>query len=527
GGIDILRYPERLDCLLRAGIPLKHAITARLRTAAVWNVLHPDEPMQAAIQLTSAADRDINAKVKMTLLDFWEKTIEEKTFAAKLPSMGKFTREYKIPDGLRGHFVVKWEIDCGDGKTVRKESSFVIVPRRKPGFKDPAECYFSVYHWHTMNEMFARLGVGMQGMEVTGSWKVPDVAEAYDRLTFSKGRSLGFTYSIYPWRDENNNTRAPKDMKAFGRFVYGVTDYFSKKGITYFGTWNEPQFWFHGSRRQLAQMMRETYMNIKSANPKATVLGPGLLGNMSYNRKMFRAVKKLCEEEGLEEHFPFFDIYGIHYGSFPFETEYVKYIRRHRALMDEFGLPKDMTIMNGEMTIPSGHMNNRATHDPRRYWYNAAKYWLRQCLVGFPEGVRQNCIFFMGAICRGTGSIDTNNLNAANYEATQLYASVATAADELETTRYEKKLDLGENIWGLQFRRKDGGRTLVLWTFEDTSKSPWANRVVKVKVPVKSERVAHIDIMGVRRMVDTKGGVVEIEVDGYPSYIEDPPRKMK
>ncbi|MDP6380441.1 MAG: hypothetical protein QF662_03755, partial [Phycisphaerae bacterium] len=433
-------------------------------------------------------------------------------------------RKFKIPDGLRGHFTVLVEIEASGGKKIEKRASFVIVPRRKKGFKDPDECYFSIYNWHIVNELHARLGVGLQMLEVTGSWKIPDTPAAYDKLVYSPGRKLGISFAVRPWRDTNNNTRAPKDMAEFGEFVYGVADYFSKKGATHFDTWNEPQFWLAGTKMQTARVMKETYMSIRRANPKATIAGPGLLGNMSYNRQLLRAAKKVAEKEGLEEHFPFYDIHNIHYGPFPYETEYVKYIRRHRALLDEFDVRKHMLMWNTEMSPPSGHVNNKTTHDPKRYWHNIAKYWLRQCLVGFPEGVRHNLIFMMGSVFRGSGSINVRNFSASNWEATQMYASVATAIDQIEATRYEKKLDMDENVWVLQFRRKDNGRNLVLWTFEDTSTSPWTNRVVTVKIPVKSKTVVHVDMMGMAKTLEAKDGVVEVRIDGRPSYLQDPPR---
>jgi hypothetical protein len=105
-----------------------------------------------------------------------------------------------------------------------------------------------------------------------------------------------------------------------------------------------------------------------------------------------------------------------------------------------------------------------------------------------------------------------------------MYASVATAIDQIEATRYEKKLDMDENVWVLQFRRKDNGRNLVLWTFEDTSTSPWTNRVVTVKIPVKSKTVVHVDMMGMAKTLEAKDGVVEVRIDGRPSYLQDPPR---
>ncbi|MDK1032422.1 MAG: hypothetical protein QGD94_10475, partial [Planctomycetia bacterium] len=554
GGIDILRYPERLDCLLRASIPLKQAITARLRTTALKNILYYDEPKAAQIQLTSVADRNIRAKVKMSLVDFWGKTVDAQEFAANLPSGGRFAKRYTIPKGLRGYFTAIFEIDCGDGKTVwllprtfgaRKvageetkiprgnweqqvsRSSICIVPRRKPGFKDPDLCYISVYHWTQMNELYGRLGTGLQMLEVTGHWMVSNPAPAYDRLTYTPGRKMGISFFIRPWRDEKNGISAPKNMKAFGQFVFDVADYFTKKGATHFDTWNEPEYWFKGSRRKLAQTMRETYMNIKRANPKAKVCGPGIMGT-GYFAQTLAAVKKLCEEEGLEEHFPFFNMHSIHYSKFPFETAYVRFIRSHRAVMRRFGLPDEMPIWNTENGLPgSRSLNNRRQHDPVIFWYNAAQQMVRQVLVGISENLTHHLVFMGGSMIQQDGVVDDKNWNLSNWEPTQLFASVAVFVDQIEMTKFVKKLDLGPNVWAMEFRRKDGGRTTAIWTFEDTSKSPWQTRVLKVKVPVKSSTVALVDLMGMKTTLKAKDGTVEVEVDANPRYLQDPPRKRR
>ncbi|MDP6381106.1 MAG: hypothetical protein QF662_07150, partial [Phycisphaerae bacterium] len=306
---------------------------------------------------------------------------------------------------------------------------------------------------------------------------------------------------------------------------------FSRRGATHFDTWNEPQYWLKGTPAQVAKVMIETYMNIKAVNPKAKIAAPGLLHSMEYNAKVLRAALREGRKRGIEEHFPFFDIYNIHYGDFPLEDEYVKYIRTHRELLKEFGLPADMPIWNSElgMWYYGGAMKDPKKHDTARYEWDQAKYYVRHCLLGFPEGVTHNLLFTMADLTRvrehSLDAPDADDVSMSNWEPRRAYAAYAVLIDEIDLTDYESTLDLGKNVYAFVFRRADGGRTIALWTFENTSKHPWANRRVKVKLPVKSRNPVVVDFMGTPKILRAGGGSVKIPVDGYPCYLQDPPVK--
>jgi hypothetical protein len=199
--------------------------------------------------------------------------------------------------------------------------------------------------------------------------------------------------------------------------------------------------------------------------------------------------------------------------------------------LKEFGLPADMPIWNSElgMWYYGGAMKDPKKHDTARYEWDQAKYYVRHCLLGFPEGVTHNLLFTMADLTRvrehSLDAPDADDVSMSNWEPRRAYAAYAVLIDEIDLTDYESTLDLGKNVYAFVFRRADGGRTIALWTFENTSKHPWANRRVKVKLPVKSRNPVVVDFMGTPKILRAGGGSVKIPVDGYPCYLQDPPVK--
>ncbi|MDP6380442.1 MAG: hypothetical protein QF662_03760, partial [Phycisphaerae bacterium] len=118
GGTVKILYPTNADSLLRASIPLKHAITARLRTTVLKNIMFYDEPKAAQIQITSVANRQLKGKVKMYLVDFWGKIVDTQSFAINMKPGGRFAKNYTIPKGLRGYFTGAFEIKIDKGETL-------------------------------------------------------------------------------------------------------------------------------------------------------------------------------------------------------------------------------------------------------------------------------------------------------------------------------------------------------------------------------------------------------------------------
>lgn len=226
-----------------------------------------------------------------------------------------------------------------------------IKPKSVPDFGIAAGGWLVNYDQDELNhyfELLSALGVRWVRWDIGWNLVQPENAERYDwegtdRVAETAKRynikSLGIITYSPRWASEKSCNRksqcAPADPVQFGTFAGKVAERY-RGSIEYWEIWNEPNFvnfWSpKPNAKKYAEVLKEAYIAIKSANPEALVLSGGLAstGNEKDGSISPTSFMRVLYEEKANQ---YFDAVALHPYTYPASPQYRAWWNRWQEIL--------------------------------------------------------------------------------------------------------------------------------------------------------------------------------------------------
>jgi hypothetical protein len=279
----------------------------------------------------------------------------------------------------------------------------------------------------------------------------------------------------------------------------------------YYHIHHEPDWHWKGTDEQFINMYKVAHTALHAADPDAVLLGPryGVLakGVQELERLLPMGLGQYLD--GISTH-----IYYLppHMGSTPEQAGIVENLRKIRSLMKTYLKPDALLVQSEWGTYERG--TEWATSDVLR---RHAMVFMRGHLIALGEGVDVTYMFYTSDYSSGGGGYGmTFNLNLPDptFGATAVspkptFMAAAAMTRLLENTQSMGHLELGDDVLAYQFKRANQ-YVLAIW-------AP-SGALQDVTVKIHAKTVQHFDLMGNPAIQVVNGGVLSLQVDGYPSY---------
>jgi len=329
---------------------------------------------------------------------------------------------------------------------------------------------------------------------------------------------LAYTPRFYSARpDEANGGRSaePKDIAVWRRFVHEVAGRYRGR-MEHFEVWNEPNTgFFTGTPQAYFALLQAAYAEVKSANPRAVVLG--ISGTGSYLPWM----EEVFKLGGLR----FMDVVSVHTytnPSLPEEANLVGRLQGTRRLIERYGGSQPLwntetgtwvVDRNADGSLPTAaDIVARAPAVTRPNWFaswpsrpldesTAAAYLTRHCLLNWSQGVERIFWFFWQA--------HMHAMVTARDEPCLHTIALGALVGQLHGARYLRREDLGMEAVHVHVFARGDQRIVAAWT---TREQPQ-------RVSLAAGPITVCDVWGNPARAASEDGRATVELDALPVYL--------
>jgi hypothetical protein len=283
--------------------------------------------------------------------------------------------------------------------------------------------------------------------------------------------------------------------------------------------WNEPNvqtFWGkHGQGHNSEQYADEYLALVKAcvpamrqADPDCIILGGSVSNLWSESFKW----EDFCFKKGILD--TGIDAWSVHPYSTKNPEDHIAGYATVRAAMANIAHKPNFPLLNTERGFP---VNKKAEGfsggDEKELFEYQAWYVVRQYLIDQLCHVNLTIWYEWGGK-EGFALVKGDAKNPA-------YNSLKTMIDQLTGYTFDKRIDLpSDRDFALQFKNKDGGVKLVVWTAPPVKGTP--NLTVNHDVDIPTDAAGTLDtvqIYGDKGTIDVKDGQIAIQLTGAPQYL--------
>gem|GEM_PF-4241278 len=295
---------------------------------------------------------------------------------------------------------------------------------------------------------------------------------------------------------------APKDLDAWGRFVYEAVSRYKDK-VKYWEIYNEPynfnMFFIGGSAQLYADVLKVAYQKAKEADPDCKIVG--ISGYPWWAKQVFQ-----CGG------YPYLDIVSIHNYQFteasPEEEKgyFLKGIKEIKEVMKEFG--KEKPVWSTETGWPT-HVGTQGTW-PGVPEELQARYTPRAQIIALSEGI-EKVFWFKQDDLSGAPQEFLYHFGFLYEDSSPkpAFVSYAVLSEMIKGLDYKEKLKISHpSVYGYCFE-KGGISCFPLWSLEDM-------RLVVSSLP---KGVKIYNMMGQVVEPKLKDGKYVISLSGDPIYL--------
>jgi hypothetical protein len=413
-----------------------------------------------------------------------------------------------------GYYLVRAEV-ASEGKIISKgESSYAVIvgPEKRtrressPFAMDVAASWFfkNEKDLKTVCELLRLAGIscvrdrmawsGIERSKGTYRWGWYDQSAT---IQHDSGLTIyQITHDCPTWASGKTDRRyPPKDPADMGSFFRNVVARF-KDRVKYWEIWNEADIktFYIGTPEEYAACLKETYRQIKEADPQAKVLVCSFaLAPGEFAEKIFEA--------GIADSF---DIYNVHYYGDP--QGVVHRLTNHKKFMEKHGIRKPIWVTE----MGAMHHKDRGDSGTLR---NEASYLVKAYVYGLANGAERFFYFIFTDFTEEERNFGTVN---RDFTPRPAYVALCNLTYFLGEGKFLRKGDeTDENVEYHIFQ--DGDReAAVLWVKEGAARS------FRTKGPKVAEAV---DVIG--RSIPFRNfddGTFEVQVGPEPVILKGSPR---
>ena len=480
-----------------------------ISSTKVGNVFFTEE--QVSFMVT-AENLPSGGEVKIESVDFDGKVVASAT-------KGRYGGGRAVADvsfGVQqiGYYLVRAEV-ASEGKIISKaESSYAVIvgpEKRKraessPFAMDVAASWFfrNEKDMKTVCELLRLAGISCVRDRMAWSGIEPSKGTYrwgwYDRsatIQHDSGLTIyQITHDCPTWASGKTDRRYPPTNPAdMGNFFRNLVARF-KDRVKYWEIWNEADIktFYLGTPEEYAACLKETYRQIKEADPEAKVLVCSFaLAPGEFAEKIFVA--------GIADSF---DIYNVHYYGDP--QGVVHRLRNHKKFMEKHGIRKPIWVTE----MGAFHHKDRGDQQTLR---GEASYLVKAYVYGLANGAERFFYFIFTDFTEEEKNFGTVNRDFTPRPAYVALCNLTCLLGEGKFLRKGEETD--ENIEYYVFQ--DGDReAAVLWVKEG------APRSFRTKGPKVVEAV---DVIG--REIPFRNfddGTFEVQVGPEPVILKGAPR---
>ncbi len=290
-------------------------------------------------------------------------------------------------------------------------------------------------------------------------------------------------------RDRRYPPKNPADM---GDFFQKMVGHF-KDRVKYWEIWNEPdiEVFYLGKPEQYAACLKESYRQIKEADPDAKVLICSFAhAPEKFAERVFKA--------GIADSF---DIYNVHYYGNPIGV--VHRLTRHKKLLEKYGVRKPIWVTEMGAVHPLEKKTDFETLRPE------ASYLVKAYVYGLANGAERFFYFIFSEFDERGRNFGTVN---RDFTPRPAYVALCNLTYMLGEGKFVRKAGVrGQSVECYIFR--DGEREVAVL---------WAREARDFRFPVKSLRAEEgVDVVGrpipFRKYSD---GTVEVRVGPEPVFFK-------
>jgi hypothetical protein len=320
----------------------------------------------------------------------------------------------------------------------------------------------------------------------------------------------------------------PANIKAFSQLSAAAARR-SAYRKTYVEVWNEPNNYFFwnapqagagievdpGYAVEYVNLLKETYLAIKTANSEAQVGGVSLAGtDLDY-------LQKAMEAGAL----PYMDILTWHPYEIYNKPEDVLEPRTAavKAVLDEFGgwLDQNFTEHGWPSYNDEKYRSVYGSADSGLSWNHDltehAQWLVRSLLItdsmDAVNGIELYDIRDDGISDPGNAEYNSGSLYN-DFTPKPAYIAISTAARRLMNTEYYGRLDFGPGNYVQAYENYEGNIVIAAWNGDAKNAA--------VSIPVGSSAVTLTDFYGSSRNVNAPGGNLLLNINGSPQYVTVP-----
>ena len=345
-----------------------------------------------------------------------------------------------------------------------------------------------------------------------------DAYLANARLLADNGiRALGLLQGTPKWMRRPGRS-LPGDLVETYRFLKAAARTFEPyyEGWEF---WNEPE-WRSTSEPvwEFAAATKAAALGVRDGSETAVFLSGALTG-VDYNgyaRNLFAS--DLCK---------YVQAFNIHLYRPP--SEFASWMKDVRTFLSDYGLPdaqiwltESGTELESHGRVPSTRKGLMA-HDGEQEMV-VAEFAVKSAILQRFNGTFRNWFFLFGAYNERQGEKDWGSMRR-DGSVKPVHAAFSALTGELGGADQLGRVNLGRGISAYLYARKDGRRTLVLWTESpvDTDRGSVLGKTSlgerEVAVPIADGSFELTDMMGSPRRAEGVGGHLRLKVNRYPQYL--------
>ena len=438
--------------------------------------------------------------VSVRLTDFFGEVLSDKTFDVVPDAKGQF--RFETPVSGIGYFRVDAELKS-EGKTIYTENYSVgLIPELPEAQKEIDSAMFGIWvggvqylvdhgaRWYrTYCEPWRFEPDGAGGYRYIGKGAFPRKS-----MPFRDARPICYFRGMPKWltsRPDRSDYRKfpPKEWDDYAKFV---TWYVGKMKhlIKHWEVWNEPvpyAYWM-GKFEEMVKLHEVTYKAVKAADPKAVVMGP-----CPYSF-LFDFLRKFYEQGGGS----YIDAVVIHAYTrdAPEPGSLDVNFRKVRDLTAEYIGQKDLYVT--ELGWDAARVGQTAQ----------AQYLVRAHVMAMEAGVKA-LLWHMYWDYKGVGPRGYAILNHNRTPRPALVAFCTLMRMLLGTTFSRRLPEFQDPVRAYEFRAP-GRKVTVAWCCEGSE---------TVRLPLTASSAEIVNIVGVSRQLQARGGGVQLNLDGNPLYV--------
>lgn len=292
---------------------------------------------------------------------------------------------------------------------------------------------------------------------------------------------------------------------AFAAYAKAGAAHFKGRGVIW-EIYNEPNgtwFWKDPNPRDYFKLAKVTYTAIKEADPDCLVIGPATCSG-----KADRYLEGVFELGLLN----YVDAVSVHpYGCRPPEDANYFYTWLRRKISQYAPNGKKLPIISGEWgypSLPCSSMGDGVTLEQQ------AEFLPRMFLINTMNG----CPISIWYDWRNDGTGQNPGDREHNfgtlyfdYKEKPSYVAMKTLTSELKGYSFVRRISLGNVKDYAILMQKDCHYKAAVWTTGDTH---------AITIPVDSPSVAIVSLLGEKKLIDTRDGSIQLEINGSVQYIE-------